>query len=635
MLRVAALLSLAVFMLLSVTLAAAQDASPDARKPIHSEADLPQHRYALSTPTVSELLDGGPAFDALAAQVKRNTEATLRDYAIDDPATLRGLYGTLIDLAVLQGDAASLKEHCARYIPLLQRPAARLLGCTRSHALLARPQSPTSDAASTVEQTLYRQLAELPWDSVGDDVKQARADTAMPGQRAMLLGMLQQAVDPAYQARGTIDDATARNMLSARINLGLAVPLRDALLAGYDRYIQQHVAQRRDIWDERGVTLSASERLHPVTIAVWDQGTDLSHFVDRRWTNPKEQDNGLDDDGNGFIDDLHGIGFDARQQQTTDLLGVYDDDQGTDEADIRALAIGRADLQAGLATDSARSFAMRVDAMTPEQAGALQQAGAAYGFHVHGTAVADVAMRGNPAARLLVVRSSNDLWRVPPPVPTLQQMTRDGDKARRIIDYLKAQQVRVVNISWGATPGDYQGLLEANGVTGSAEQLRAQAKQLFDAWGTPLAEAIRNAPDVLFVVAAGNAGNDVDFSGGLPESLVLPNVLVVGAVDRSGEVSGFSSSGTHVRVYANGEQVRVLLPGANAGTFLTDGTSIAAPAVTALAGQLFALDPSLNPAQVVDLIVRGATPGNDDKQRMIHPKASIALLREQRRKSER
>ena len=87
-------------------------------------------------------------------------------------------------------------------------------------------------------------------------------------------------------------------------------------------------------------------------------------------------------------------------------------------------------------------------------------------------------------------------------------------------------------------------------------------------------------------------------------------------------------------VYANGEQIRTLLPGASAGTILNEGTSIAAPAVTALAGQLFALDPSLDPARAIDLIVRGATPSSDGKQRLIHPKPSIALLREQGREGQ-
>lgn len=45
-----------------------------------------------------------------------------------------------------------------------------------------------------------------------------------------------------------------------------------------------------------------------MVVAVLDDGVDLSHpeFEGRIWTNPKEQANGMDDDGNGLIDDIRG-----------------------------------------------------------------------------------------------------------------------------------------------------------------------------------------------------------------------------------------------------------------------------------------------------------------------------------------
>jgi serine protease len=48
-----------------------------------------------------------------------------------------------------------------------------------------------------------------------------------------------------------------------------------------------------------------------VIVAVVDNGIELTHpdLENQIWTNPKESANGIDDDGNGFVDDLHGWDF--------------------------------------------------------------------------------------------------------------------------------------------------------------------------------------------------------------------------------------------------------------------------------------------------------------------------------------
>jgi subtilisin family serine protease len=60
------------------------------------------------------------------------------------------------------------------------------------------------------------------------------------------------------------------------------------------------------------------------------------------------------------------------------------------------------------------------------------------------------------------------------------------------------------------------------------------------------------------------------------------------------------------------------------------GTSMASPNVVNLAAKLLALDPKLSPTQVIDLIVRGATPSEDGRRHNIDPKRSVELLRAMR-----
>jgi subtilisin family serine protease len=56
------------------------------------------------------------------------------------------------------------------------------------------------------------------------------------------------------------------------------------------------------------------------------------------------------------------------------------------------------------------------------------------------------------------------------------------------------------------------------------------------------------------------------------------------------------------------------------------GTSMASPNVVNLAAKLFALDPALTPAQVIDLIKAGADTSSDGRLHLINEKRSVQLL---------
>ena len=52
---------------------------------------------------------------------------------------------------------------------------------------------------------------------------------------------------------------------------------------------------------------------------------------------------------------------------------------------------------------------------------------------------------------------------------------------------------------------------------------------------TALKAAMRSAPEILFVTAAGNANSDSSFEENTPAGIVLPNLLTVGAVEAAGQ----------------------------------------------------------------------------------------------------
>jgi subtilisin family serine protease len=122
-------------------------------------------------------------------------------------------------------------------------------------------------------------------------------------------------------------------------------------------------------------------------------------------------------------------------------------------------------------------------------------------------------------------------------------------------------------------------------------------------------QAIKRNPDVLFVVAAGNGGddgvgddNDSPADANYPCAYDLPNILCVGASDQNDEPAPFSNFGDEtVDVFAPGVSIKSTIPGGFYGFW--DGTSMATPHVAGTAALLLQQTPELSPEDVVDAVV--------------------------------
>ena len=70
-------------------------------------------------------------------------------------------------------------------------------------------------------------------------------------------------------------------------------------------------------------------------------------------------------------------------------------------------------------------------------------------------------------------------------------------------------------MSWGWDLKEVEGILETNGIT-DPEERKARTGEIFGILKSSLYEALVSAPDILFIVSAGNADNDVEFDEMVP-----------------------------------------------------------------------------------------------------------------------
>ncbi|MGE4133029.1 MAG: S8 family peptidase [Bdellovibrionales bacterium] len=243
-----------------------------------------------------------------------------------------------------------------------------------------------------------------------------------------------------------------------------------------------------------------------VVVAVIDTGCDIHHpaLSENIWTNPGEDGldengnpkatNGRDDDGNGYVDDIHGWNF------------VNDSPDVTDD-------------------------------------------------HGHGTHIAGIV----GAKRLPGGGSSG----VAPGVSLMILKYYDADSGGegnlvntiRAIRYATRMGARIINYSGG-------GILRSE----SEEAVLGMAAQ----------------KGVLFVAAAGNEGLNSDFFHFYPADYDLPNIISVGASDRTGKLMAVSNFGrSTVDIAAPGRNIHSTLPDGQYG--FMSGTSQATAFVTGVA----------------------------------------------------
>lgn len=379
------------------------------------------------------------------------------------------------------------------------------------------------------------------------------------------------------------------------------------------------------------VDLTGARDASPVLVAVWDTGVAGDLFESQLFTNEGEQPNGEDDDENGLIDDVHGVIADPTEGQTG-LTFEPGEDVVTEYAPFLR---GTMDLRAGMASTEA---AQRVLSLmgSAQDAAALEALGQnldAVGEWAHGTHVAGIMLAGIPQARVAVFRSA---WAGEARLyhhrgPTDEELAAERENVEEIARFINAHGVRVVNASLGFSQDYAEAQLrhESERYT-SDEEVRARAAEIQAHRTASWRHVFEQCPNTLFVVAAGNSSRDVVEYADVPSSLELPNVLVVGAVDRFGDWATFTNSNPEqVRVFDHGVEVDSLIP--NGERVPLSGTSMASPNVANLAAKMIAVNAELTPQQAIAIIEETGEPiAAPFNGRIAHEERAIGRARRER-----
>ncbi|NDV62934.1 S8 family serine peptidase [Puniceicoccales bacterium CK1056] len=600
-----------------------------AEKQVITEADqLPRIAFPFDG-NVIELLNDQKALDEYFSKLRTEIERQLEEFDIQDKATVRGYISTLRTLDILEGNYDAALEKIQEIREMFDKPSDKLTSGLITEALIevymdGKAQSPESVADRFI-QAYKPKVIELPWDIVQDDIEQTNG-TFQYLSEALYLGGLENSMQNTVDNNKELALGDVASLASVRYMLDNVLPLKEQIVAVTTDYIADNRVEKADIWADRSVDLTSSENLTPVIIAISDSGVDAAIFeaTGQMWVNENEiPGDGIDNDENGFVDDVNGPAWDLDGYRTTGNLYPLTEEQLTAYPEELDFVKGLLDLQAAVDSDEAKSTREKMAALTREEYKPFVENLSLNGNYTHGTHVAGIAAAGNPAARILNSRITFG-HEIIPDKPTLEDSIRSSEEVMAMVQYFKDAGVRVVNMSWGGSQAGLEYALEANGVGDNPEQRAEIARVLFDIGYDSLVEAMASAPEILFIPAAGNSDNDVDFNKIIPSSIDLSNVLVVGAVDQAGDETGFTSYGKNIRVHANGFEVESPVPGGRLMKF--SGTSMSAPNVTNLAAKLLAIDPSLTPEEVIQFIQLGVETSEDGRRFLIHPKKSVALL---------
>ena len=605
-----------IFPVLLLLASAAFISAQTLKKVVTTETDLPRFSYPVSSDVQHLLNMPVKEFSKFALPIRSDIDKTLSEYEIKDHAAHRKLLRARLDLELLSGDNAAALETIKQIRALEDKPVAKLTSALSEDAIARARMTgadPSAGGCPAGYQPAYQESVQtLPWPVAGDFMKHDKSFAGLMS-KPFFAGVADSELGPTISKEHALTLTGAVTLLQMRVLIDYAVACKQQTLDVDTAYIKMHDVFKPDIWLAREAALPATEKLTPVNIGIWDSGFDTSLFPELLFTDTAADPR-----------DVHGIAFDVFFHRTHGELIPLSAQASKDYPKLVTAMQAVGDMQSGIDTPASTAFKQKTAAMTPQQMRSLYDEINVVDGYAHGTHVAGIAARGNPAIRLAYVRMTYDTGN--PHMPPTDQLQQDlASSYAASVQWFRVHHIRVVNMSWLNTPSTYEKDLADNGIGKDSDERKKLARHCFEIERDGLYAALKSAPEILFVTIAGNNNADNAFEEVIPSSFRLPNLIVAGAVDQAGDETNFTSYGDNVLIHADGQAVQSVVPGG--AMVKMSGTSMAAPQVTNLAAKLLAIKPELTPTEIIALLRDGADTSNDGRRHLMNSRRSVELLR--------
>ena len=380
-------------------------------------------------------------------------------------------------------------------------------------------------------------------------------------------------------------------------------------------------------------TMAQSYNKEPIIIASYDTQFDISHkaIAGRVWANINEiPENNIDDDGNGYIDDIHGWNFGDNNSKLFEMdLNYYNYDHV-----LYAEYFMRK--RSGVATAEELAW---MDS-NEKTIGSLLRLFITY---LHGTSSGSVILRNTKNSQLISLRAAkredmiyNDIppQKIPETgTPISDQELQEFKKLyvdeiynpfQDGVNYAAKNGARVVQFGymWQLSENDtedFQKLIfDRYGKFLSKERSEKIAKEFYIDLIKKGKNLFTDHPQILFVLPAGNNKVDLDLMLSFPHNLPGKNKMIVGASIFRDDITPFSSYGKNsVDALIPTMNYYVAVPG---DMFMSSSaTSVSVVILANLAALIMEENPALTSEEVKRIILSTSILKDSLKGKLIVP----------------